>query len=201
MLDFLPQGHDIGGKYDERMNVSDKPFSPDETTLPEIDTQDLEPMVQDPFAALNAENELLTAQVAELKDKMLRALAESENTRRRAQLDVSDARLYAITNFAREMVNVYDNLTRALEAEEDKSHPLVQGVELTAKNLAKALEKVGVKEISPLGEKFNPHFHQAMFEIATDEALPGTIMQIMQNGFTIGERVLRPAMVAVAKKA
>jgi molecular chaperone GrpE len=174
------------------------------TDLPEIEIEGLnesEDTPLDPIAALNAENEILTVQLAEAKDKMLRALAESENTRRRAQIDISDARTYGITNFAREVVGVYDNLNRALEAESDENNPLLSGVNMIARELHKALEKVGVKEISPVGEKFNPNFHQAMFEIPTEEAEIGTVMQVMQNGFTIGERVLRPALVGVAKKA
>ena len=150
--------------------------------------------------ALNAEN-------AALKDRVLRTLAEMENLRRRTEREAADARTYAVTAFARDMLNVVDNLTRALEslpenaraAGADVLKSLIDGVELTARDLSAALARHGVKKQEPQGEKFDPNFHQAMFEMP-DETLPsGTVTKVVQSGWTIGERVLRPAMVGVSK--
>jgi molecular chaperone GrpE len=150
--------------------------------------------------ALNAEN-------ASLKDRVLRTLAEMENLRRRTEREVADARTYGVSAFARDMLNVADNLSRALDslpenarAEADEGMKgLIDGVELTARDLSAALGRHGVKKLEPLGEKFDPNFHQAIFE-TPDETLPsGTITKVVQSGWTIGERVLRPAMVGVSK--
>jgi molecular chaperone GrpE len=146
---------------------------------------------------------------SDFKDKMLRALAEMENLRKRTEREVSDARQYAITSFAREVLQVADNMHRALDAIGDelrnsadaKVKALVEGVDLTERELQKVLEKHGVKIFSPLGEKFDPNFHQAMYEVPDNSAAPGTVAQVIQAGYLIGERVLRPAMVAVAKAA
>ena len=150
--------------------------------------------------ALNAEN-------AALKDRVLRTLAEMENLRRRTEREAADARTYAVTAFARDMLNVVDNLTRALEslpenaraAGDDVLKSLIDGVELTARDLSAALGRHGVKKQEPQGEKFDPNFHQALFEMP-DETLPsGTVTKVIQSGWTIGDRVLRPAMVGVSK--
>jgi molecular chaperone GrpE len=149
----------------------------------------------------------LEAQVAELKDKYLRAYAETENTRRRAERDVADARAYSIAGFARDMLSVADNLGRALEAvdpaareaAEGTLRALLDGVDLTARDLLKALEKHGVKKLEPTGQKFDPNFHQAMFEVPDETVPAGTVVQVVQPGYGIGDRVLRPALVGVAK--
>ncbi len=149
----------------------------------------------------------LQSQVAELKDKYLRAHAEMENTRRRAEKDVADARNFSIAGFARDMLAVADNLGRALsavdpairDAADNTLKTLLEGVELTNRELAKALEKHGVRLLEPMGQKFDPNFHQAMFEIPDDTVPAGTVKQVVQPGYAIGERVLRPAMVGVSK--
>ncbi len=149
----------------------------------------------------------LEAQVAELKDKYLRAHAEMENTRRRAEKDVADARNYSIAGFARDMLAVADNLGRALaavdpavrEAADNTLKTLLEGVELTNRELTKTLEKHGVRLLDPIDQKFDPNFHQAMFEIPDDTVPAGTVKQVVQPGYAIGDRVLRPAMVGVAK--
>lgn len=149
----------------------------------------------------------LETQVAELKDQLLRTLAEMENLRRRTEREVADTRSYAIAGFARDVLSVGDNLARALsalpaEAREGASPgilALVEGVELTERELLKAMEKHGVRKIDPAGEKFDPNFHQAMFEVPNTEVPNGTVVQVMQSGFVIGERVLRPALVGVAR--
>jgi molecular chaperone GrpE len=144
---------------------------------------------------------------ADFKDKLLRTLAEMENLRKRTEREVADARLYAITNFAREVLAVADNMHRALttigpevrESGDAQVQAFIEGVELTERELLKALEKNGVKKFSPQGEKFDPNLHQAMYEIETTEGPPGYVAQVIQAGYMIGDRVLRPAMVAVSK--
>ncbi len=156
---------------------------------------------------LNAENAALKAENAESKDRTLRALADLENMRRRSEREAADARTYAVTAFARDLLSVTDNFTRALEslpaetraAADGAVKVFVEGVELTARELQAALGRHGVKKLEPHGEKFDPNFHQAMFE-APDETLPaGTVTQVVQTGWKIGERVLRPALVGVSK--
>jgi molecular chaperone GrpE len=150
----------------------------------------------------------LEAEVAELKDRTLRTVAEMENLRRRTEREVADARQYGIAAFARDMLTAGDNLARAIEAvpQEERAGnaaltALIDGVEMTERDLLKSLERHGVRKLEPLGQKFDPHLHQAVFEIPTEEQPAGTVMQVMQSGYVIGERVLRPAMVGVAKGA
>jgi molecular chaperone GrpE len=146
---------------------------------------------------------------AEYKDKLLRTLAEMENLRKRTAREIVDARLYGIAGFAREVLAVADNMHRALGAidpelrahADAKLQALIEGVELTERELLKALEKHGVKKFSPQGEKFDPNLHQAMFELETVEVPPGYVAQVIQAGYMIGDRILRPALVAVAKAA
>ena len=144
---------------------------------------------------------------AELKDRLLRALADMENLRKRTEREVADARAYGISSFAREVLGVADNIQRALEAtgEDWKKHAdesgkaLFEGVELTERDLLKALERHGVRRIDPQGERFDPNLHEAMYEMLDDKVPAGTVVQVLQPGFTIGDRILRPARVAVAK--
>ena len=167
---------------------------------------------QDPTAEAAAEANPVTEakrEAAEFKDKLLRTLAEMENLRKRTEREVADARLYGIAGFAREVLAVADNMHRALEAigpelrdhADAKVKALIEGVELTERELLKALEKHGVKKFSPLAEKFDPNVHQAMFELESVEVPPGHVAQVIQAGYMIGDRVLRPALVAVAKPA
>jgi molecular chaperone GrpE len=151
--------------------------------------------------------EALKAENAELRDRLLRAVAEMENLRKRAEREVKDAGQYAISRFAHDLLGVGDNMRRALEtvggeARETADNVLIgllDGVEMTERELLKTLDKHGVTRIAPQGEKFDPNFHQAMFEVP-DETLPsGTVVQVMQPGYKIGERCLRPAMVGVSK--
>ena len=149
----------------------------------------------------------LARESAEYKDRWLRALAEMENLRRRTERDVADARAYAISQFARDVVAVADNMQRALAALDSELREkadagvkaLLDGVELTERELIKALEKHGVQKLDPQGQKFDPYRHQAMFEVADETVPAGTVVQVVQAGYSIGERVLRPALVAVAK--
>jgi molecular chaperone GrpE len=154
----------------------------------------------DPISVLEAEKQ-------DLKDKLLRTLADMENMRRRTEREVADARAYAVTNFARDMLNVADNVRRALESvpaearagAEGAFKALVEGIDLTERDLLKTLERHGVKKLDPEGQKFDPNVHQAMFEVPNPDVPNGTVVQVVQSGYVIGERVLRPALVGVAK--
>ena len=155
---------------------------------------------EDTVARLQAEN-------AELKDRTLRTLAEMENLRRRTEREVKDAGQYAIAAFARDMLTVGDNLRRAIEAigpaaresADSSLRTLLDGVEMTEREMLKSLEKHGVRRLSPQGERFDPNLHQAMFEMPDPSVPSGTVVQVVQDGYVIGDRVLRPALVGVAK--
>ena len=160
-------------------------------------------------AAAPAEDRLaaLTAERDELKDRTLRTLAEMENLRRRTEREVADGRTYAVTNFARDVLNVADNIRRALDSvpaearasAEGALKGLIDGIELTERDLAKTLERHGVKVVEPKGQRFDPNRHQAMFEVPDPEVPAGTVVQVVQSGYVIGDRTLRPALVGVAK--
>lgn len=146
----------------------------------------------------------LHEEIAGLKDQVLRARAETENVRRRADRDRQDASAYAVTGFARDMLTVSDNLARALDASPqevpDDMKAFVEGVEMTGRELLNTMERYGIKKVEPeVGEKFDHKFHQAMFEVPTEEHAPGSIMQVVAPGYVIKDRLLRPAMVGVAK--
>ncbi|MBQ0822176.1 nucleotide exchange factor GrpE [Microvirga terrae] len=154
----------------------------------------------DPIAVLEAEK-------ADLKDKLLRLMADMENLRRRTEREIADARTYAVANFARDMLNVADNVRRAIESVPDEARStaegafkgLIEGIDLTERDLLKTLERHGVKRLDPQGQKFDPNVHQAMFEIPNADVPNGTVLQVVQSGYVIGERVLRPALVGVSK--
>jgi molecular chaperone GrpE len=144
---------------------------------------------------------------AEMKDRLLRTLAEMENLRKRTEREIADSRLYGITSFARDVLGVADNMRRALDAvapelranAQSGAKALVDGVELTERELLKALEKNGIRQFTPQGEKFDPNLHQAMFEVPDATVPAGSVVQVVQPGYMIGERVLRPALVGVSK--
>lgn len=169
----------------------------------EAQAAETEPAERDAFAVIEA----LNAENSQLKDRVLRTLAEMENLRRRTEREVADAKTYGVASFARDMLSVVDNLARALEhlPAEARAHAdpqirsVIEGVDLTARDLEAVLGRHGVKKLDPKGQKFDPNFHQAIFE-APDETLPvGTVSQVVQSGWTIGDRVLRPALVGVSK--
>lgn len=146
----------------------------------------------------------LTAERDELKDKLMRALAEAENTRRRAERDRKDAESYGGTKLARDLLSVHDNMERALEHADDAAREaaggLIEGIELTRNELLSAFAKHKIEKVSPeKGDRFDPNLHQAMFEAPVPDAEPGTVIEVMQAGFTISGRLLRPALVGVAK--
>jgi molecular chaperone GrpE len=144
---------------------------------------------------------------AELNDRMLRLAAEMENLRKRSEREVADTRTYAITGFARDMLTATDSLSRALmtlpaetrETADGALKSLIEGIDMTEREMQRLLGKHGVKPIEAEGEKFDPHKHQAMFEVPDPTRPEGTVVQVVQAGFSIGDRVLRPAMVGVAK--
>jgi molecular chaperone GrpE len=162
-----------------------------------------------PPAETEAADPLLLAQqeAAVLKDKLLRTLADMENLRRRTEREVADARVYGISSFARDVLGVADNMRRALDAvgpdvrsaADAAVKALIEGVELTERELLKALEKSGIRKIEPQGEKFDPNLHQAIYEVPDASVPAGSVVQVVQPGYLIGERVLRPAMVGVSK--
>ncbi len=170
-----------------------------------------EPVVSKPYIMPDDPEEgaveALTKEVADAKDRMLRTLAEMENLRKRTAREVSDARTYGISGFARDVLDIADNLQRALDAVSAEARAaadpglkaLIEGVELTERSLHNALEKHGVKRFDPAGEKFDPNVHQAMYEVPDSSIPVGTVAQVIQAGYMIGERVLRPALVGVAK--
>ena len=156
----------------------------------------------------NADNRIenLENQLAEAKQAALYAQAETQNVRRRLEKDAQDARAYAATGFARDMLSVMDNMQRALDAipeevkNEEKWGGLIGGIEATARELETVFEKNGVKRVAAMGLPLDPNHHQAMVEVPTADEEPGTIVQEMQAGYTIKDRLLRPAFVGVAKK-
>lgn len=167
--------------------------APEESAAPEVTEEDV-------LLKLTRENE-------ELKDRALRLAAEMENLRRRTQRDVADARAFSIANFARDMLVVSDNLQRALQAVpaearesgENGLKALIEGVEMTERLMLSTLERHGVKRIEAAeGQRFDPNFHQAMFEVPNPEVPANTVVQVVQAGYVIGERVLRPALVGVS---
>jgi len=153
-----------------------------------------------------AAEELLRAELAELKDQLLRALAEADNQRKRAARERDETAKFAIAGFARDVVQVADDLERALASApraggdgQASIASLVEGVELTRRSLQAALDRHGVRRIEPLGERFDHNLHEAMFEVETADAEPGTVVQVVQHGYRIHDRLLRAARVAVAK--
>lgn len=156
--------------------------------------------IEDEIAAIQSEN-------ADMKDRLLRLAADMENLRRRTEREVRDARAFAIAKFAGDMLGVADNLRRALdhvteeqrETADETLKTLLEGVELTERSMHASMERHGVRKLEPEGQKFDPNFHQAMFEIPNAEVPNNTVLQVVQAGYQIGDRVLRPAMVGVSK--
>ncbi len=157
--------------------------------------------------ALLEENQKLRDEKDALKDQMLRVAADMENLRRRTQREVADARQYAISNFARDVLSIGDNLDRAISTVSDEEKEsagstlaaLVEGVEMTGREMVRIFAKHGVTKEEPEGEKFDPNRHQAMFEVPNPAVDSGMVVQVVQAGYMLGDRVLRPAMVGVSK--
>jgi molecular chaperone GrpE len=175
--------------------------------MDENDTVREETAAESPEVAEQDRVQALEAELAETKAAMLYAQAETQNVRRRLEKDAQDARAYAATSFARDILSVSDNLDRALQAipadlrEDERFKGLVTGLEATGRELASVFERNGITKIAALGEKLDPNKHQAMVELPTADAEPGTVVQEMQAGYMIRDRLLRPALVAVARAA
>jgi molecular chaperone GrpE len=161
----------------------------------------------DPLTTVTKAMDVLRAENADLKDRLLRSMAETDNIRKRAEREKAEATLYAATNFARDLLGVADTFSRALasvppekrESADDMTKTLLEGIEVTERELLNVFERHGIRRIDPLGEKFDPNLHQAMYEVPTASVPPGTVAEVVQSGFAIGNRCLRPAMVGVAK--
>lgn len=187
-------------KAEHVRSPSEAPVAPSEVGASAAGAPPAEP---DPFKVLEA----LQTENAELKDKTLRTLADMENLRRRTEREVSDAKVYGIASFARDMLTFVDNLHRALEAvpveTREQADPAVktfiEGIELTERDFVSRLVRFGVKKIEPLGKKFDPNMQEALFEIPDESVPSGTVLQVVEQGFSIGERVLRPAKVGVSR--
>lgn len=204
MSDQTTPGSDERENHDTTNNPDEFFDDPAAEIDEELEDEDHQPRpTRDPaevLAALNEEN-------TELKNKAMSLLADMENLRRRTEREVKDARQYAVANFARDVLSVSDNLSRALQAipqearaeADDVLKTLLEGVEMTDRDFQNQLSKNGVVMLDPKGEKFNPNFHQAMFEVPNTEIANGTVVEVVQAGYKIGERVLRPAMVGVSK--
>ena len=199
--------HTEGGHADQQGEAEEVGAPATEEDAPSI--EELVPGIgealgEDQAGQVDARIGELEAEVREKKDQLLRALAELENTRRRAERDRRDAETYGGTRLARDLLVVYDNLNRALAAADDelreKHGAFLEGVELTQRELLSAFARHKVEKVSPdKGEKFDPHLHQAMFEAPVPGAADGTIIEVMEDGFTIADRLLRPARVGVAR--
>ena len=186
--------------------MSEQDRQPQDTTAPTG-----EPVVSKPYIMPDDPEpgsvELLQKEASEARDRMLRTLAEMENLRKRTTKEVADARLYGITGFARDVLDIADNLQRALDAVPAEARAaadpglkaLIEGVELTERSLHATLEKNGVRKFDPTGQKFDPNFQQAMYEVPDASVPSGTVVQTVQAGYMIGERILRPALVGVSK--
>ena len=169
--------------------------------------KETDPNLQNDNQVADDENELnledLVKERDELKDKLMRSLAESENIRKRALKDRQDAEIYAVTKMSRDILSVYDNLQRALDLAEDildeKSLPMIEGLELTKKDLLEIFKRNKIEKIEPLsGDKFDPQLHQAMMEAPSNEIEKNCIIQVLTIGFSIGDRLLRASNVTVS---
>jgi molecular chaperone GrpE len=175
-----------------------------EMAAPANDTE-AEPEVEVAPATPEERVVALEGELAEAQDRLLRALAETENTRRRAQRERTDAEKYGFARFAGDLLSVADNLRRALdslpeaEAKDDRTRGLLAGVAATERELLAAFERHGMKRLDPMGERFDHNFHQAVFEVENTGRPTGTIVEVLQPGYVLHDRLLRPAMVGVAK--
>jgi molecular chaperone GrpE len=195
-----------GKKHDPFEMVEAGP-APDGDLHPEAEAVEAEAAADEGGeGADTADPEALRAEITDLRDRYLRAAAEVENIRKRADRDRRDAEQYGITRFARDILSVHDNFERAMKAVTDEARavagPLIEGIELTQRELLAALARHGIRKVSPeKGERFDPKLHQAMFEAPVPGTTAGEIIEVMSEGFTIGERLLRPAQVGVSSGA
>ncbi len=176
-------------------------------TIKETDELDSSQIEEEAELSAEEKNEQLLIKIEELKDQLMRTLAESENLRKRTIKEIDQAKKYSHISFVRDLVSSVDNFKRALDSlPEDKAElpepvkNLIIGLEIVEKEINSTFEKYNLKQISPLGEKFDYNFHQAMFEIPTNDSEPGTVVEVSQKGYLLYDRLVRPAMVGISKK-
>ena len=187
-------------------DTTDSPETHENQTKPVGATRAATQEAADAGAELGAELNALLAENADMRDRLLRTMADMENLRRRTEREKADTARYAISNFARDVLTVGDNLKRTVEhvpaeaaAQDPALKSFLEGVEITERELLNVLERHGVTRIEPLGQRFDPNCQQAMYEVQNVEVPDGTVVDVMQAGYMIGDRCLRPALVAVAK--
>lgn len=187
------------------MTTEPQPIDEPEDDLSEGEQAAAEAAPEAMARALQALLEQKESELAAMKDQALRAMAETENTRRRSERELADMNKYAVTNFAKDLVNVLENLQRATEAipvelrtNQPAVNSLATGVEMTLKELLTTFERYGIVRIDPMGQKFDHNYHQAVAQVDAPDAEPGSVVQVLQAGYSIHDRLLRPAMVAVA---
>jgi len=191
------------------MNEENNKVEEQDLETPTSETTEQEPEQEQETEKVETSEDIiakLNEEITNLKDQRLRAIAELENFRKRAEKDQSDALKYGVSNFAKEIINISDNIERAQSSipEEAKNNetikPVIEGIDLIAQSVVTTFEKIGIKKIESLNEKFDHNLHQAMMEIEKDDLEPGTIVQELIPGYTLHDRLLRPAMVGVSKK-
>ena len=194
--------NETSNSIDEDVFV-EKEVNEQDEELEEIDNQEDETEKLNP----DEEKNLLNVQISDLKDQLLRTMAENENIRKRTFKEIEQAKKYSHISFVRDLVSSVDNLKRALDSvPEDKTDlpepitNLILGLEIVEKEIVTTLERHNIKQITPLGEKFDYNFHQAMFEVPTNDREPGIVVEVSQNGYLLYERLVRPAMVGISKK-
>ncbi|MGY9059389.1 MAG: nucleotide exchange factor GrpE [Candidatus Puniceispirillales bacterium] len=193
-------------KEQEPSNIIDDEKNVNEKEKMEVE-QFLDEEVEEEEEEEEEEDNDLEVKIKELKDQLMRTLADGENLRKRTLKEVEQAKKYSHISFVRDLVSSVDNLKRALDSiPEDKSNlsepikNLILGLEIVEKEIVTTLEKNNIKQISPLGEKFDYNFHQAMFEMPTNDCDPGLVVEVSQNGYLLYDRLVRPAMVGISKK-
>ena len=189
----------------EKNEVEPDTEAVDEATIREDCTEFQDDDAIEPDEPENREEEL-ELKISELKDQLLRAVADSENIRKRSEREKEQTRKFGIANFAKDLLSIADNLGRALDAapknediKDDAIKNFVIGIQMTEQELQKAFDNNNIRKIDPIGEKFDYNFHQAMFEVEETDKEPGVVVQVLQPGYAIDDRILRPAMVGVSK--
>ena len=201
---------DSNKRYGSDEHMDDDALADAMDALEEDDQEDAEEEENDDELEEEEVDEtgLLKAEVADLKERYIRLAADMENLRRRTEREVKDARIFAISNFARDVLSVSDDLSRAMQVVRDSQNTedplasvagLVEGIAATERAMITTMERHGVTRVDPMGEKFDPNYHQAMFEVPDTTKPNNTVMNVVQAGFKIGERMLRPALVGVSK--
>tara|TARA_Y100000991_G_scaffold84494_1_gene63803 strand:- start:381 stop:1112 length:732 start_codon:yes stop_codon:yes gene_type:complete len=201
------EGSERGASDGATSDVGSAPHVENETT-DDLASEDLNPAASGASSEDEPQDPLLviTAERDELKDQLLRAMADTENMRRRSEREAANVRKYGHTPFARDLVGAIDNLARAVESAPDNletldntTKSLITGIQLSWTELQSVIEKHGIKRVEPLGEKFDYNLHQAMFEVPTHDQPSGVVLEVVQHGYVLHDRLLRPAMVGVSK--